>query len=58
MNVSVKNCNSITDFDYKPYDGIIILGDIKKRFPILNKKILLEGYCDKYRKKGKNFSPV
>jgi len=44
------NCNSIIDFDYRPYDDIIILGDIKKRFSVLNKKVLLEGYCDKCRK--------
>jgi len=45
------NCNSLIDFDYKPYDDIIIPGDIKKRFSVLNKKILLEGYCDKCRGK-------
>lgn len=45
------NCNSLIDFDYKPYDDIIILGDIKKRFSVLNKKVLLEGHCDKCRKK-------
>jgi len=45
------NCNSIIDFDFKPYDDIIIPRDVKKRFSILNKKVLLEGYCDKCRKK-------
>jgi Fur family peroxide stress response transcriptional regulator len=45
------NCNCIIDFDFKSYDDIIIPGDIKKRFFILNKKVLLEGYCDKCRKK-------
>ena len=45
------NCNSLIDFNYKPYDDIIIPGEIKKRFSVLNKKILLEGYCDKCRKK-------
>lgn len=45
------NCNSIIDFNYKPYEDIIIPGDIKKRFSVLNKKVLLEGYCDKCRKK-------
>jgi Fur family peroxide stress response transcriptional regulator len=43
--------NSIIDFEFKPYDDIIIPGDIKKRFFVLNKKILLEGYCGKCRKK-------
>ena len=43
------NCNSIIDFDHKPYDDIIIPGYIEKRFTITNKKVLLEGYCDKCR---------
>jgi Fur family peroxide stress response transcriptional regulator len=46
------NCHSIIDFDYRPYDDIIIPGDIKKRFSVLNRKVLLEGYCDKCRKNG------
>jgi Fur family peroxide stress response transcriptional regulator len=45
------NCNSIIDFEYKPYEDIVVPGDIKKRFSVLNKKILLEGYCDKCHKK-------
>jgi len=43
------NCNSIIDFEYKPYDDIIVPGDLKKRFTVLDKKVLLEGYCDKCR---------
>jgi Fur family peroxide stress response transcriptional regulator len=45
------NCNSLIDFNYKLYDDITIPGDIKKRFSVINKKILIEGYCDKCRKK-------
>jgi len=45
------NCNAIIDFDYKPYDDIVVPGDIKKRFIVRNKKVLLEGYCDRCRKK-------
>jgi len=45
------NCNSIIDFDCKPYDDILVPGHIKKRFTVLNKKVLLEGYCDKCRKR-------
>jgi Fur family peroxide stress response transcriptional regulator len=45
------NCDSIIDFDYQPYDDILVPGDIKKRFTVLNKKVLLEGYCNKC---GKN----
>ena len=45
------NCNAIIDFSYKPYDDIIIPGEIQNRFSVLNKKVLLEGYCNKCRKK-------
>lgn len=45
------NCKAIIDFDYKPYDDIIIPGAVKKRYSVLNKKVILEGYCDKCRKK-------
>lgn len=45
------DCNSLIDFDYKPYDDIIIPRDIAKRFSVHSKKVLLEGYCDKCRKK-------
>jgi Fur family peroxide stress response transcriptional regulator len=41
------NCNTIIDFDHKPYDDIMIPGDIEERFNVTNKKVLLEGYCDK-----------
>jgi len=51
------NGNSIIVFDFKPYDDIIIPGDLKKEFSTRSKKVLLEGYCDKCRKKKvKNFS--
>jgi len=36
------NCNSIIDFDYEPYDDIIIPGDIKKAHTVISKKVLLE----------------
>ncbi|MBN1272981.1 MAG: transcriptional repressor [Candidatus Aminicenantes bacterium] len=44
-------CNAIIDFEYKPYDDIIVPGDIQNRYFILNRKVLLEGYCDKCGKK-------
>jgi Fur family peroxide stress response transcriptional regulator len=44
------NCNEITDFIHKPYDDIIIPGNIKKRHTVVSKKVILEGYCDKCRK--------
>lgn len=43
-------CNSIIDFDYKPYDDINIPGDIKKAYTVVSKKVLLEGFCNKCRK--------
>lgn len=44
------NCDSIIDFAYQPYEEISVPGNIKKRFIVLNKKVLLEGYCNKCRK--------
>jgi len=44
-------CNSITDFDYNLYDSLKVPKEIHKKFFVLNKKVLLEGYCDKCRKK-------
>ena len=44
------NCDSIIDFDYQPYNDMFVPGDIKKRFIVLNKKVVLEGYCHKCRK--------
>jgi len=44
------NCDSIIDFDYQPYDDMLVPGDIKKRFTVLYKKVLLEGYCNRCRK--------
>lgn len=44
-------CNTIIDFDYKLYDNLKVPEEIHKKFFVLNKKVLLEGYCDKCRKK-------
>jgi len=44
------NCNKIIDFDYKSYDKIKVPEKINKKFMVLNKKVLLEGYCNKCRK--------
>ena len=44
------NCNAIKDFNYEPYDDIIVPGDIKKRYRVISIKVLLEGYCSKCRK--------
>jgi len=44
-------CNSIIDFEYKPYDDMPVSPEIKKRFRVTDKKVLLEGYCDKCLKR-------
>jgi Fur family peroxide stress response transcriptional regulator len=44
-------CNTIIDFDYKLYDDIEVPEKINKKFTVLNKKILLQGYCNKCRNK-------
>jgi Fur family peroxide stress response transcriptional regulator len=44
-------CNSIIDFHNKNYDNIAVPEDIKKRFTVINKKVVLEGLCDKCRKR-------
>ena len=45
------NCRTIIDFEYEPYDDLVIPGSIEKRFKVHSKKVLLEGYCDKCRPK-------
>lgn len=45
-------CNTIVDFDYKLFYRIKVPDEIKKKFFVINKKVLLEGYCDKCRRKA------
>jgi Fur family peroxide stress response transcriptional regulator len=40
-------CNSIIDFYDKSYDQMKVPKDILKKFTVLNKKVVLEGLCDK-----------
>ena len=44
-------CNTIIDFDYKLYDNLEVPDKINKKFTVLNKKVLLQGYCNKCRNK-------
>ncbi len=44
-------CNTIIDFHNNAYDNITVPKDIQKRFTVLNKKVILEGVCDKCRRK-------
>jgi Fur family peroxide stress response transcriptional regulator len=45
-------CNSIIDFCEKEYDNISVPKEIKKQFTVFNKKVVLEGLCDRCKKKG------
>jgi Fur family peroxide stress response transcriptional regulator len=44
-------CNSIIDFHNKNYDNIAVPEEINKQFTVLSKKVVLEGLCDKCRKR-------
>jgi len=44
-------CNRIVDFNNKAYDNISVPKDIKKQFTVFNKKVVLEGLCDRCKKK-------
>ena len=43
-------CHKIIDFHNKAYDRIEIPNDIKNKLTVLNKKVVLEGICDKCKK--------
>jgi len=43
-------CNTIIDFYDRAYDNLRIPDDLKKRFTVLNKRVVLEGICHKCRK--------
>lgn len=43
-------CHKIIDFHHKTYDKIRIPDDIKNKLTVLNKKVVLEGICDKCKK--------
>lgn len=45
-------CNSIIDFQSKACDNLKIPNDLEKQHTILSKRIVLEGICDKCRKKS------
>jgi Fur family peroxide stress response transcriptional regulator len=45
------NCGTIIDFAEESYASIKVPQEIERKFIVLNKKVLLEGYCHKCRKK-------
>jgi len=44
-------CHNIIDFQNKAYNNITVPEEIQKEFTVLNKKVVLEGFCNKCRKK-------
>jgi Fur family peroxide stress response transcriptional regulator len=44
-------CNNIIDFHNKAYDNITVPQEIQTQCTVLNKKVVLEGLCDKCSKK-------
>ena len=43
-------CNRIIDFHNKAYDNISVPKEIQKQFSVFNKKVVLEGLCDRCNK--------
>jgi len=44
-------CHNIIDFQNKAYNNITVPEEIQKEFTVLNKKVVLEGFCNKCKKK-------
>jgi Fur family peroxide stress response transcriptional regulator len=44
-------CNKITDFHNEDYDNLIVPHEIQKHFTVFQKKVVLEGLCDRCKKK-------
>jgi Fur family peroxide stress response transcriptional regulator len=44
-------CNDIIDIHNKSFDNIRIPQDIKKRFTVLNRRVVIEGICEKCGKR-------
>jgi Fur family peroxide stress response transcriptional regulator len=45
-------CNKIIDFYNEDYDNLIVPREIQKQFTVFHKKVVLEGLCDRCKKKG------
>lgn len=43
-------CNNIIDFQNEEYDNINVPEELQKQFLVTNKKVVLEGICNKCRK--------
>ncbi|MEW6052870.1 MAG: transcriptional repressor [Nitrospirota bacterium] len=44
-------CDKIIDFHYADYDSLVIPPDIQKQFTVFQKKVVLEGLCDRCKNK-------
>jgi Fur family peroxide stress response transcriptional regulator len=44
-------CNNIIDVHHRSFDSIKIPGEIQRQFTVLNKRVVMEGICDKCGKK-------
>ena len=44
-------CDTIIDFHNKAYDNITVPQEIQRQFTVWNKKVVLEGLCNKCKKK-------
>ena len=44
-------CHNIIDFQNKAYNNITVPEEIQKEFTVLNKKVVLEGFCSRCSKK-------
>jgi Fur family peroxide stress response transcriptional regulator len=44
-------CNNISDFYNKEYDDINVPEEMSKKFTVINKKVVLEGFCNKCRRR-------
>ena len=44
-------CNNIIDFHNKEYDNITVPEELQKQFLVTNKKVVLEGLCNKCRRR-------
>ncbi len=44
-------CNSIIDFHNKEYDNITVPEEIQEQFLVTGKKVILEGFCNKCRRR-------
>jgi Fur family peroxide stress response transcriptional regulator len=44
-------CNNIIDIHHKSFDNIKIPQEIQRQFTVLNKRVVIEGICDKCGKK-------